>query len=53
MKAPVEVGADLHGNGPASRRLVVQLRPSAVSLRGMGRVAIASDMTLGDPWGMR
>ena len=53
MKAPGDVGVDLPANGPASRHLVVQLRPSAVSLRGMGRVAIASDMTLGDPWGMR
>jgi hypothetical protein len=31
MKAPGDVGVVLPGNGPASRRLVVQLRPSAVS----------------------
>jgi hypothetical protein len=53
MKAPGDVGVDLPANGPASRRLVVQLRPSAVFLRGMGWVAIASEMALGDVWGVR
>jgi ADP-heptose:LPS heptosyltransferase len=44
VHGPVDVGVDLHGNGPASRRLIEQLRPRRVVGFG-GRSSL-----VGPPW---